>query len=95
MPLTDAKLRSLKPGPKPIKISDSGGLQIVVMPNGSRLWRLAEARQRLEAGADDLALLAVQTGFSSHAHLTTAFGHAFGLTPQAYRRRLSGLAAPD
>jgi AraC family transcriptional regulator len=57
--------------------------------------RLAEARQRLDAGADDLALLALQIGFSSHAHLTTAFGHAFGLSPQAYRRRqLSGLAAP-
>jgi AraC family transcriptional regulator len=55
--------------------------------------RLAEARQRLDQGADDLALLAVQIGFSSHAHLTTAFGHAFGLTPQAYRRRrLSDLA---
>jgi AraC family transcriptional regulator len=55
--------------------------------------RLAAARQRLEAGADDLALLAAQTGFSSHAHLTTAFGNAFGLTPQAYRRRM-GLMAP-
>lgn len=55
--------------------------------------RLAVARQRLEEGAEDLALLAVQTGFSSHAHLTTAFGQAFGLTPQAYRRRR--LAASD
>jgi AraC family transcriptional regulator len=55
--------------------------------------RLAEARERLDSGAQDLALLAVQTGFSSHAHLTTAFGQAFGLTPQAYRRRM-GLAAP-
>jgi AraC family transcriptional regulator len=63
--------------------------------------RLAEARQRLDEGAADLALLAVQTGFSSHAHLTTAFGQAFGLTPQAYRRRrpaelaAPGLAAAD
>ncbi|THD64825.1 AraC family transcriptional regulator [Phenylobacterium sp.] len=57
--------------------------------------RLAEARQRLDAGADDLSLLAIQTGFSSHAHLTTAFGHAFGMAPQAYRRRMAGLAAPD
>jgi AraC family transcriptional regulator len=48
--------------------------------------RLAEARRRLDEGAGDLALIAVQTGFSSHAHLTTAFGHAFGVTPQAYRR---------
>lgn len=48
--------------------------------------RLAEARRRLDDGAGDLAQLAVQTGFSSHAHLTTAFGQAFGMTPQAYRR---------
>lgn len=41
MALSDAKLRALKPGMKPIKIADSGGLMIVVMPNGSRLWRLA------------------------------------------------------
>jgi AraC family transcriptional regulator len=49
--------------------------------------RLAEARQRLDDGAGDLAHLAIQTGFSSHAHLTTAFGQAFGMTPQAYRRQ--------
>jgi AraC-like DNA-binding protein len=48
--------------------------------------RLVEARQRLDDGAGDLAQLAVQTGFSSHAHLTTAFGQAFGMSPQAYRR---------
>ncbi len=56
--------------------------------------RLVGARQRLDAGADDLAMLAIQTGFSSHAHLTTAFGNAFGLPPQAYRRRrVAGLGA--
>lgn len=47
--------------------------------------RLAEARRRLDDGVG-LAQIAVQTGFSSHAHLTTAFGQAFGVTPQAYRR---------
>jgi integrase len=41
MPLTDAKLRSLKPAGKPQKIADSGGLHILVTPGGSRLWRLA------------------------------------------------------
>jgi AraC family transcriptional regulator len=50
--------------------------------------RLAEARRRLDDGAGDLAQIAVQTSFSSHAHLTTAFGQAFGVTPQAYWRRL-------
>ncbi|MBS0334301.1 MAG: helix-turn-helix transcriptional regulator [Proteobacteria bacterium] len=49
--------------------------------------RLAEVRRRLDDGADDLAHIAAQTGFSSHAHMTTAFGQAFGLTPRAYRER--------
>jgi AraC family transcriptional regulator len=48
--------------------------------------RLAEARRRLDDGVGDLAQIAIQAGFSSHAHLTTAFGQAFGVTPQAYRR---------
>jgi integrase len=39
MPLTDAKLRSAKAGEKLYKISDSGGLYLLVKPNGSRLWR--------------------------------------------------------
>jgi len=41
MPLTDAKLRSLKPAEKPQKLSDGGGLHVLVTPGGSRLWRLA------------------------------------------------------
>ncbi len=41
MALSDAKLRTLKPGAKPIELADSGGLMVVVTANGSRLWRLA------------------------------------------------------
>lgn len=62
MPLTDAKLRTLKPAEKPLKLSDSGGLQIVVMPNGSRLWRLAYRfggkQKQLALGAYPLVSLA-------------------------------------
>ncbi|HEX3889193.1 MAG TPA: AraC family transcriptional regulator [Phenylobacterium sp.] len=47
--------------------------------------RLDEVRRRLDADADDLALLAAQTGFSSHAHMTNAFGQAFGVSPRTYR----------
>ncbi|MBS0363801.1 MAG: helix-turn-helix transcriptional regulator [Proteobacteria bacterium] len=47
--------------------------------------RLEAVRQRLDDGADDLALVAAQTGFSSHGHMTTAFGQAFGVSPRAYR----------
>jgi integrase len=41
MPLTDAKLRTLKPSSKPFKVSDFEGLFLLVQPSGSRLWRLA------------------------------------------------------
>lgn len=41
MPLTDAKLRTTKPGPKPLKLSDFEGLFLLVKPTGSRLWRMA------------------------------------------------------
>ena len=41
MPLTDAKLRALKPKPAAYKVSDTEGLHILVPPNGSKLWRWA------------------------------------------------------
>ncbi len=41
MPLTDIKIRNAKAGPKPVKLSDGGGLQIVVSPVGGRSWKLA------------------------------------------------------
>ena len=39
--LTDTACRNAKPKAKPYKISDSGGLRLVVMPTGSKLWHLA------------------------------------------------------
>lgn len=41
MSLTDTTIRNAKPGKKPIKLSDGGGLQLWVMPTGSKLWNLA------------------------------------------------------
>lgn len=41
MPLTDLKLRQLKPSAAAFRESDGGGLFIEVRPNGSKLWRLA------------------------------------------------------
>ena len=52
--------------------------------------RLEEVRVALEATADDLSTLAVRYGFSSHAHMSSAFRAAYGATPSSYRR---GLAA--
>ncbi|MFK2905680.1 integrase arm-type DNA-binding domain-containing protein [Dyella ginsengisoli] len=39
MPLADTAIRSAKPGAKPIKMADGGGLYLLLNPNGSRWWR--------------------------------------------------------
>jgi integrase len=39
MSLTDAKIRTTKPGPKPMKLADGGGLYLEVRPTGAKLWR--------------------------------------------------------
>lgn len=39
MALTDTKIRALKPGAKPQKIADGGGLYLLSHPNGGRYWR--------------------------------------------------------
>lgn len=41
MPLSDLAIRSARATTKPVKISDGGGLQLLVQPSGSKLWRLA------------------------------------------------------
>jgi Arm DNA-binding domain/Phage integrase central domain len=38
--LSDTKIRNAKPTEKPYKLSDSGGLFLLVQPTGSRWWRL-------------------------------------------------------
>lgn len=40
MPLTDAKVRALKPRDKPYRLGDAGGLYVEVATNGSRYWRM-------------------------------------------------------
>src|SRR5688500_16000348 len=37
--LTDAALRALKPQSTRLKVSDGGGLYVLVQPSGGRLWR--------------------------------------------------------
>ena len=41
MPLTDMEIRTAKPGPRLAKLSDGGGLQLWIMPDGAKRWRLA------------------------------------------------------
>lgn len=48
--------------------------------------RLRAALDRLIGGADDLTVLALDLGFSSHSHFTDAFRAEFGCPPSAARK---------
>ena len=62
MPLTDTALRNAKPGLKPQKLFDGGGLFVILNPNGSRWWRI---KYRFGGNEKLLSLGAV-----SYTHLT-------------------------
>jgi AraC family transcriptional regulator len=49
--------------------------------------RLRRARWLLANTAQDITTIALETGFASHSHLTTAFRRHVGLTPRDFRRR--------
>ena len=40
MPLTDAKIKQVKPAEKPFKLADERGMYLLVTPTGGKLWRL-------------------------------------------------------
>lgn len=41
MPLTDMEVRTAKPSTRLVKLSDGGGLQLWIMPDGAKRWRFA------------------------------------------------------
>ena len=55
--------------------------------------RLRRALDGLAVAHVDLATLALELGFSSHSHFTSAFRAAFGRTPSAYRLQMSRSSA--
>ncbi|MES2616035.1 MAG: integrase arm-type DNA-binding domain-containing protein [Bdellovibrionota bacterium] len=61
MPLTDVKIRNIKPEMKVLRLWDSGGLYLEVAPNGGKWWRYkyryAGKEKRLSLGVyDDVGL---------------------------------------
>ena len=40
MPLSDIKIRNAKPNDKPYKLTDGGGLYVLIKPTASKLWQL-------------------------------------------------------
>ena len=86
MALTDTAVRNAKPGDRLRKLSDGGGLQLWVLPTGSRLWRLAyrfEGKQKLLAlGAyPDLGLADARRARDEHRKAL-----ATGIDPAAARK---------
>jgi len=51
--------------------------------------RLGTALEHLADGAADLTALALDLGYSSHSHFSTAFGRHFGVSPSDARRLVS------
>lgn len=52
MALTDLKVRTAKPADKQYKLTDGGGMHLLVHPNGSKYWRLQyryEGKQKMLA----------------------------------------------
>ena len=48
MPLTETRLRALKPKDKPYKVADDRGLYVEVTPSGGKLWRFRYRIGKLE-----------------------------------------------
>src|SRR3954464_15506350 len=92
MPLSDAACRSAKPADNLYKISDAGGLYLLVEKNGSRLWRQAyrfDGKQRLIALGSYPAVSLADARIARDANK----GHlARGVDPSAQRKLDRGAA---
>ena len=53
VPLTDTKVKNAKPCPKEYRLSDGGGLYLLVVPKGGKYWRM-----KYRFGGKDMAPLA-------------------------------------
>ena len=53
MALTDIAIRNARPGAKPVKLADGGGLHLLITPAGGKLWRL---KYRLDGREKQLAI---------------------------------------
>lgn len=72
---------------------------IFARETGAPVWRyvmdlrLQDALRLLAADTDsDIASLALELGFNSHSHFSTAFRTRYGCTPTAFRRGRDGVA---
>ena len=82
MPLTDVAIRQAKGGDKSFKLSDGGGLHLLVTPTGSKL-------RRLGYGKDE----ATVHGFRATA--STILNQSLSSHPDVLERQLAHVEAND
>lgn len=90
MALTDARVRTARPMAKPYKLSDGGGMYLLVRPDGARYWRLdyrfAGKRRTLALGIYPAITLASARARRDEARSALANGIDPGLAKKAAKR---------
>lgn len=66
-PLTQGDIDDLDAKERPYRVSDGGGLHLLVKPNGSKLWRLA---YRFPKGTSSTCAYGVRRTASGYASMT-------------------------
>ena len=87
MPLTDISVRQAKPRTRPYKVSDGGGLMLLIQPNGAKWWRM---RYRFEGREKMLSLglyPEVPLGLARERHAEARRQLVEGLDPSLVRKR--------
>lgn len=87
MPLTDISVRQAKPRTRPYKVSDGGGLMLLIQPNGAKWWRM---RYRFEGREKMLSLglyPEVSLSLARERHGEARRQLVEGLDPSLVRRR--------
>jgi integrase len=76
MSLTDTRIRNAKPKPKSYKLSDGGGMYLLVSPDGGRYWRMdyrfAGKRRTLALGVYPTVTLSDARGRREEARMSLA-----------------------
>jgi integrase len=90
MPLKDTHIRNAKPSKKPYKLSDGGGMYLLIKPDGARYWRLdyrfAGKRRTLALGIYPIVSLSSARSRREDARSLLAKGADPGVAKKASKR---------
>jgi hypothetical protein len=83
--LTTLQIKSAKPAERAYKLADTGGLFVLVQPNGSKLWRYKFRLDGVE-GLQALGRSRVTLADARHAHAESRKLVAKGVHPSSAAR---------